>query len=91
MASSIIPRKYRNFTGNYVFFTFSDRVELLLHRNCILIIFISENPIIMKATITRNKSSLFARTFRLFVEQLMESFESPQARQFRLLKKLVAE
>jgi hypothetical protein len=45
----------------------------------------------MKATITRNKSSLFARTFRLFVEQLMESFESPQARQFRLLKKLVAE
>ncbi|HMO32981.1 MAG TPA: hypothetical protein PKE63_01855 [Lacibacter sp.] len=45
----------------------------------------------MNKTITRSKNSSFARTFRLLVEQLMESFESPQSRQFRLLKKLVAE
>jgi hypothetical protein len=45
----------------------------------------------MNTTFTRNKPSLFARAFRVLVEQLMESFESPETRQFRLLKKMVAE
>ncbi|MFN4285729.1 MAG: hypothetical protein ACK4E8_07155 [Lacibacter sp.] len=45
----------------------------------------------MNKTTTRNKYTSLTRTFRLLVEQLLESFESPQARQFRLLKKFVAE
>lgn len=46
---------------------------------------------VMNKTTTRNKYTSLTRTFRLLVEQLLESFESPQARQFRLLKKFVAE
>lgn len=45
----------------------------------------------MHKTATRNKYSSFSRSFRQLLEQLMESFESPQTRQFRLLKKMVTE
>lgn len=38
-----------------------------------------------------NKSSLFIRTVRFFFDHVMESFESPQSRQFRLMKKFISE